>query len=150
MLLVIEGALAYFLNSSLGFSLMWSRHCRDYSFLTFRQWALALRCSCKCRDRSFLPVNRNQAYEQNQCRANLMFALRTKTGIKPMFENELDTFASDIGLQTIVVRRANMMFAYIGFGHWLDFGFCSRINNNFFGMSVRYLLCVVLSSACTQ
>jgi len=32
--------------------------------------------------------------------ANLMFALRTKTGIKPMFENELETFASDIGSQT--------------------------------------------------
>jgi hypothetical protein len=43
--------------------------------------------------------------------ANLMFALRTKTGIKPMFENELETFASDIGSQTIVVRRANTRFA---------------------------------------
>jgi hypothetical protein len=43
--------------------------------------------------------------------ANLMFALRTKTGIKPMFENELDTFASDIGSQTIVVQRANIRFA---------------------------------------
>ena len=43
--------------------------------------------------------------------ANLMFALRTKTGIKPMFENELETFASGIGSQTIVVRRANIRFA---------------------------------------
>jgi hypothetical protein len=43
--------------------------------------------------------------------ANLVFALRTKTGIKPMFENELDTFASDIGSQTIVVQRANIRFA---------------------------------------
>jgi hypothetical protein len=43
--------------------------------------------------------------------ANLVFALRTKTGIKPMFENELDTFASDIGSQTIVVQRANTRFA---------------------------------------
>ena len=43
--------------------------------------------------------------------ANLMFALRTKTGLKPMFENELETFASGIGLQTIVVRRANIRFA---------------------------------------
>jgi len=40
-----------------------------------------------------------------------MFALRTKTGIKPMFENELETFSSDIGSQTIVVRRANTRFA---------------------------------------
>jgi len=39
--------------------------------------------------------------------ANLMFALRTKTGIKLMFENESETFSSDIGSQTIVVRRAN-------------------------------------------
>ena len=43
--------------------------------------------------------------------ANLMFALSTKTFIKPMFENELDIFASDIGSQTIVVRRANTRFA---------------------------------------
>jgi hypothetical protein len=43
--------------------------------------------------------------------ANLMFALRTKTRIKPMFENELKTFASGIGSQTIVVRRANTRFA---------------------------------------
>jgi hypothetical protein len=40
--------------------------------------------------------------------ANLMFARRTKTGIKPMFENEFETIASDIGSQTIVVRRANI------------------------------------------
>jgi len=43
--------------------------------------------------------------------ANLMFARRTKTGIKPMFENEFETIASDIGSQTIVVRRANIRFA---------------------------------------
>jgi len=43
--------------------------------------------------------------------ANLVFARRTKTDIKPMFENELETFATDIGSQTIVVRRANTMFA---------------------------------------
>ena len=43
--------------------------------------------------------------------ANLMFALRTKTEHKPMFENELETLASGIGLQTIVVRRANTRFA---------------------------------------
>jgi hypothetical protein len=43
--------------------------------------------------------------------ANLMFARRTKTGIKPMFENEFETIASDIGSQTIVVRRANTRFA---------------------------------------
>jgi hypothetical protein len=43
--------------------------------------------------------------------ANLMFALRTKTGLKPMFENELETFASGIGSQTIVVRSANIRFA---------------------------------------
>ena len=43
--------------------------------------------------------------------ANLVFARRTKTDIKPMFENELETFASDIGSQTIVVRRANSRFA---------------------------------------
>ena len=30
---------------------------------------------------------------------------------QPMFENELETFASDIGSQTIVVRRANTRFA---------------------------------------
>ena len=42
---------------------------------------------------------------------NLVFALRTKTAIKPMFENELETFSSDIGSQTIVVRRANTRFA---------------------------------------
>jgi len=40
-----------------------------------------------------------------------MFARRTKTSIKPMFENELETFATDIGSQTIVVRRANTRFA---------------------------------------
>ena len=34
-----------------------------------------------------------------------MFARRTKTGIKPMLENEFETIASDIGSQTIVVRR---------------------------------------------
>ena len=43
--------------------------------------------------------------------ANLMFARRTKTDIKPMFDNELETFASDIGSQTIIVRRANTRFA---------------------------------------
>jgi hypothetical protein len=43
--------------------------------------------------------------------ANLMFARRTKTGIKPMFDNEFETIASDIGSQTIVVRRANIRFA---------------------------------------
>jgi len=44
--------------------------------------------------------------------ANLMFARRTKTGIKPMFESEFETFASAIiGSQTIVVRRANTRFA---------------------------------------
>jgi len=41
----------------------------------------------------------------------IMIDLRTKTGIKPMFENDLETFASDIGSQTIVVRRANIRFA---------------------------------------
>jgi hypothetical protein len=43
--------------------------------------------------------------------ANLVFARRTKTFIKPMFESEFETFASGIGLQTIVVRRANTRFA---------------------------------------
>jgi hypothetical protein len=43
--------------------------------------------------------------------ANLVFALRTKTELKPMFENELETLASGIGSQTIVVRRANIRFA---------------------------------------
>jgi hypothetical protein len=43
--------------------------------------------------------------------ANLMFARRTKTVIKLMFENELETISSDIGSQTIVVRRANTRFA---------------------------------------
>ena len=43
--------------------------------------------------------------------ANLMFARRTKTGIKPMFDNEFETIASDIGSQTLVVRRANIRFA---------------------------------------
>jgi len=40
-----------------------------------------------------------------------MFARRTKTFIKPMFESEFETFASGIGSQTIVVRRANTRFA---------------------------------------
>ena len=40
-----------------------------------------------------------------------MFARLTKTGIKPMFEIEFETFASGIGSQTIVVRRANTRFA---------------------------------------
>ena len=40
-----------------------------------------------------------------------MFARRTKAGIKPMFENEFETIASDIGSQTIFVRRANIRFA---------------------------------------
>jgi 3-methyladenine DNA glycosylase/8-oxoguanine DNA glycosylase len=48
---------------------------------------------------------------QERVGANLMFARRTKTGIKPMFENEFETIASDIGSQTIVVRRANTRFA---------------------------------------
>ena len=39
-----------------------------------------------------------------------MFARRTKTGIKPIFDNEFETIASDIGSQTIVVR-ANIRFA---------------------------------------
>jgi hypothetical protein len=43
--------------------------------------------------------------------ANLVFARRTKTAIKPMFENEFEAIASDIGSQTIVVRRANTRFA---------------------------------------
>jgi len=43
--------------------------------------------------------------------ANLMFARRTKTFIKPMFEIEFETIASDIGSQTIVVRSANIKFA---------------------------------------
>jgi len=43
--------------------------------------------------------------------ANLMFARRTKTCIKPLFESEFETFASGIGSQTIVVRRANIRFA---------------------------------------
>jgi len=33
-----------------------------------------------------------------------MFARRTKTDIKPMFKNELETFATDIGSQTPYVR----------------------------------------------
>ena len=37
--------------------------------------------------------------------ANFMFARRTKTFIKPMFENEFETIASDICSQTIFVRR---------------------------------------------
>jgi hypothetical protein len=37
-----------------------------------------------------------------------MFARRTKSGIKPMLENEFETIASDIGSQTIVVQRANI------------------------------------------
>jgi len=43
--------------------------------------------------------------------ANLMFARRTKTFINAMFENEFEAIASDIGSQTIVVRRANIRFA---------------------------------------
>jgi len=48
---------------------------------------------------------------QERVGANLMFARRTKTIIKPMFENEFERIASDIGSQTIVVRRANIRFA---------------------------------------
>jgi len=51
-------------------------------------------------------------------RLNLMAMGRTlcspagqKIGFKPMFENEFETIASDIGSQTIVVRRANTRFA---------------------------------------
>jgi hypothetical protein len=33
----------------------------------------------------------------------------------PMFENELETFDSDIGSQMIVVRRANIRFAPYSF-----------------------------------
>ena len=40
-----------------------------------------------------------------------MFARRTKTFIKPMFKNEFETIVSDIGSQTIVVRRANIRYA---------------------------------------
>ena len=74
-------------------------------------------------------INRDPTNFRNQCRgepcvrppnknryqtyvgANLVFARRTKTDIKPMFDNELETFASDIGSQTIFVRRANIRFA---------------------------------------
>jgi hypothetical protein len=52
-----------------------------------------------------------QPMSESNVGANLMFALRTKTCIKPIFENELETFASDIGSQTIVVQRANIRFA---------------------------------------
>ena len=54
-----------------------------------------------------------QPMSETNVGANLMFAPRTKTGIKPIFENEyeLETFASDIGSQTIVVQRANTKFA---------------------------------------
>jgi len=48
--------------------------------------------------------NETQPMSETNLGANLMFALRTKTRIKPMFENELETFASGIGSQTIVVR----------------------------------------------
>ena len=48
---------------------------------------------------------------KNNVGANLMFVRRTKTFIKPMFENEFETIVSDIGSQTIVVRRANIRFA---------------------------------------
>jgi hypothetical protein len=37
--------------------------------------------------------NRNPTDIRNHVGANLVFALRTKTVIKPMFENELETFA---------------------------------------------------------
>ena len=36
--------------------------------------------------------------------ANLVLARRTKTDIKPMFENELETFATNIGLIAVFVR----------------------------------------------
>ena len=53
-----------------------------------------------------------------------MFARRTKTGIKPMFENNFETIASDLGSQTIVLRRGeHKVRPYIGFGHWLDFDY---------------------------
>jgi hypothetical protein len=48
--------------------------------------------------------------------ANLVFALRTKIELKPMFENELETLASGIGSQTIVVRRAKLYNAEINKG----------------------------------
>jgi len=38
-----------------------------------------------------------QPMSQTHVGANLVFARRTKTDIKPKFENELETFASDIG-----------------------------------------------------
>jgi len=49
--------------------------------------------------------------KKNNVGANLVFALRAKTGIKPMFNNEVETIASDICSQSIVVRRANTRFA---------------------------------------
>jgi hypothetical protein len=49
--------------------------------------------------------NRNQTYGRNHVGANLMFALRTTTGINPMFEGERPAFI---------------------LGHRFDFGFCSE------------------------
>jgi hypothetical protein len=62
------------------------------------------------KDKEYFPFEIKPMSETN-VGANLMFARRTKTGIKPMFENEFETIASDIGSQTIVVRRANIRFA---------------------------------------
>jgi hypothetical protein len=54
---------------------------------------------------------RNPKNVRKQCRGEPCVRPRTKTGVKPIFENELETFASDIGSQTIVVQRANTRFA---------------------------------------
>ena len=41
--------------------------------------------------------------------ANLVFALRTKTGLKPMFENELETFASKEKQIITIIRKISPM-----------------------------------------
>jgi hypothetical protein len=53
-----------------------------------------------------------------------MFALRTKTGIKPMFENELETFAFGHRFANDCCQAGeHKVRPYIGFGHWLDSGY---------------------------
>ena len=57
------------------------------------------------------PITGNPANVRNQCRGEPYVRPPDKNRIKPMFENEFETIASDIGTQTIVVRRANIRFA---------------------------------------
>jgi len=73
-----------------------------------------------------LTRTRIQPMSETNVGANLMFAIRIKIINEPM--SETHTFVTEhIGLIPVIVWRANIRLhkarPYIGFGHWLEFGF---------------------------